>query len=161
MSLLPRTTLHSDSEQFIYNLEPGRRPGPGLRKLEGAKRTRGKADNPGSRVGSRSSKKDTGNKGKRALLCKPSRDEDSHKPILAVMLDQGLAKKDTGNKGKRALLCKPRELLCKPSRDVDSCKPFLAVMLNQGSAGKDTGEKGIVMQTGQIYTETESRACKE
>ncbi len=28
----------------------------------------------------------------RALLCKPSRDVDSRKPILAVILDQGLAK---------------------------------------------------------------------
>jgi hypothetical protein len=74
---------------------------------------------------------------------------DSCKLTLAVVLDQGLAKKDTGNKGKRALLCKP-------SCDVDSRKPFLAVMLNQGSAEKDTGEKGIVTQTGQIYTETES-----
>jgi hypothetical protein len=44
---------------------------------------------------------------------------------------------------------------------VDSRKPFLAVMLNQGLAKRDTGEmgiimqtKGIVMQTGQIYTET-------
>jgi hypothetical protein len=39
---------------------------------------------------------------------------------------------------------------------VDSRKPFLAVMLNQGSAKRDTGEKGIVMQTGQVYTETDS-----
>ncbi len=44
MSLLPRTTLHSDSEQFIYNLDAGRRPGPGLRKLKEAQRMRGKAD---------------------------------------------------------------------------------------------------------------------
>jgi hypothetical protein len=96
MSLLPRATLHSDSEQFIYNLDAGRRPGPGLRKLEGAKRTRGKADNPDSRAGSRSSKKGSG---KRALLCKPSRDEDSRKLILTVVLDQGLAKKVQETKG--------------------------------------------------------------
>ncbi len=49
----------------------------------------------------------------------------------------------------------PRALLCKPSHDVDSRKLILAVVLDQGSAEKDTGEKGIVMQTGQIYTETE------
>ena len=36
MCLLPRATLHSDSEQFIYNLDAGRRPGPGLRKPEGS-----------------------------------------------------------------------------------------------------------------------------
>jgi hypothetical protein len=44
MSLLPRTTLHSDSEQFIYNwmLEDDQDLDEG--KLEEAQRTRGKAD---------------------------------------------------------------------------------------------------------------------
>ncbi len=65
---------------------------------------RGKADNPDSRVRSRSSKKGSGNKGhcyanQRALLCKPSRDEDSRKLTLAVVLDQGLAKKTQETKG--------------------------------------------------------------
>ena len=96
---------------------------------EEAKRTRGKAEKPGSRVGSRSSKEDTG---KRALLCKPSRDVDSRKP---------------------------RALLCKPSRDVDSRKLILAVTLDQGPA-KKTQEKEHCMQIGRIYTETESQACK-
>jgi hypothetical protein len=44
MSLLPRTTLHSDSEQFIYNwmLEDDLDPDRGNWKEP--KRTRGKAD---------------------------------------------------------------------------------------------------------------------
>jgi hypothetical protein len=52
--------LRSDSEQFIYNwmLEDDL----GLDNRKEAKRTRGKADNPGSHVGSRSSKEDTGEK---------------------------------------------------------------------------------------------------
>ncbi len=74
--------------------------------------------NPGSHVGSRSSKEDTGNKGKRTLLCKPS-------------------------------------------RDVDSRKTFQAVMLNQGSAEKTQEKKGIVIETGQIYTETGFWACQK
>ncbi len=121
-----------------------------MRKTEGAKPTRGKADNPDSRVRSRSSKKGSGNK--RALLCKPSRDEDSRKLILSVMLDQGLAKK--AQETKRALLCKPRALLCKPSRDEDSRKLTLTVVPDQGLAKKAQETKGIVMQIGQIYTET-------
>jgi hypothetical protein len=80
------------------------------------------------------------------LLCKPSRDVDSRKSTLSVVLDQGQQER----------LREQRALLCKPSRDVDSRKPFLAVMLNQGSAKRDTGEQGIVMQTGQIYMETDS-----
>jgi hypothetical protein len=65
MCLLPRATLHSDSEQFIYNwmLEDDLGLDRGNRKE--AKWTRGKAENPGSRAGSRSSKKDTG---KRAFM---------------------------------------------------------------------------------------------
>ncbi len=47
MSLIPRTTLHSDSEQFIYNLDAGRRPGPGLRKLEEAQRKTGQRKSRG------------------------------------------------------------------------------------------------------------------
>jgi hypothetical protein len=43
--------------------------------------------------------KDTGNKGKRALLCKPSRDVDSRKLFLAVMLTQGSTEKRHGRKG--------------------------------------------------------------
>jgi hypothetical protein len=42
-------------------------------------------------------KKGSGKQG--ALLCKPSRDEDSRKLILSVMLDQGLAKKAQKTKG--------------------------------------------------------------
>jgi hypothetical protein len=37
------------------------------------------------------------------LLCKPSRDVDSRKPFLAVMLNQGSAKE---TQEKQALLCK-------------------------------------------------------
>jgi hypothetical protein len=51
---------------------------------------RGKADNPVSRARSRSAKKAQGTK--RALLCKLSRDKDSRKLILSVMLDQGRQK---------------------------------------------------------------------
>ncbi len=47
----------------------------------------------------------------RALLCKPSRDVDSCKSILAVMLDQGLAKK-TQEKGH---LCKPDGYTWRPN----------------------------------------------
>ncbi len=63
MSLLPRATLHSDSEQFIYNwmLEDDLDLDRGNRK--GAKRTRGKADNPDSRARSRSAKKAQETKG--------------------------------------------------------------------------------------------------
>jgi hypothetical protein len=79
-------------------------------------------------------------------LCKPSRDVDSRKLVLAVMLDQGSAKETQA----RGHLCKPsrdvdsrkhRALLCKPSRDEDSCKSILAVTLDQGLA-KKTQEKG-------------------
>jgi hypothetical protein len=35
----------------------------------------------------------------RALLCKPSRDVDSRKPFLTVMLNQGSAEGDTGETG--------------------------------------------------------------
>jgi hypothetical protein len=82
----------------------------------------------------------------RGPLCKPSRDTDSRKLVLAVMMDQGPAK-ETQAKGH---LCKPsrdvdsrkpRALLCKPSHDEDSCKLILAVMLDQGLA-KKTQEKG-------------------
>ncbi len=71
----------------------------------------------------------------RALLCKPSRDEDSRKL--------------------RALLCKPsrdedsrklRALLCKPSRDEDSRKLILSVMLDQGRQRRLRIQTGIVMQ---------------
>jgi hypothetical protein len=142
MRLLQWAALRRDREQFIYNwmlednldLEQG--------SWKDAKQTRGKTDKPGSHVGSRSGKEDTG---KRAL-CKPSRDTDSRRLVLAVMLDQGPAR-ETQAKGH---LCKPsrdvdsrkpRALLCKPSRDVDSCKLILAVMLDQGLA-KKTQEKG-------------------
>ncbi len=47
----------------------------------------------------------------RALLCKPSRDVDSRKLILAVVLDQGLAKK-TQEKGHS---CKPDGYTRKPN----------------------------------------------
>ncbi len=79
-------------------------------------------------------------------MCKPSRDTDSRKLVLAVMLDQGPAK-ETQAKGHLCIPSrdvdsrKPRALLCKPSRDVDSCKLILAVMLDQGLA-KRTQEKG-------------------
>ncbi len=51
MCLLPRATLHSDSEQFIYNwmLEDDLGLDWGNRKE--AKRMRGKADNPVSIAG--------------------------------------------------------------------------------------------------------------
>jgi hypothetical protein len=93
MRLSALAAIRRDREQFIYNwiLEDDLDLDEGDQKE--AKRTRGKADKP------------------RALLCKPSCDEDSRKP--------------------RALLCKPRRdedsrkpraLLCKPSRDEDSHK---------------------------------------
>jgi hypothetical protein len=83
MSLLPRTTLHSDSEKFIYNWMLEDDLDLDLRKLEEAQRTRGKGDKsrdkvftqaiigkhlcPSSRVESRFSRKNTGGiKGKRA-----------------------------------------------------------------------------------------------
>jgi hypothetical protein len=46
------------------------------------------------------------------LLCKPSRDVDSRKLFLSVMLDQGRQRR----------LRKQTALLCKPSRDEDSRK---------------------------------------
>ncbi len=85
------------------------------------------------------------------MLCKSSRDVDSCKPTLSVMLDQGQQKR----------LRKQRALLCKSSHDVDSRKVTLSVILDQGLAKKAQETKDIVMQTGRIYMETESRACKE
>ncbi len=63
MRLLPRATLHSDSEQFIYNwmLEDDLDLDWGNWKE--AKRTRGKTDNPVSRARSRSAKKAQESKG--------------------------------------------------------------------------------------------------
>ncbi len=49
----------------------------------------------------------------RALLYKPSRDEDSRKLTLAVVLDQGPAKKT--QETKRALLCKTDRYIRKPN----------------------------------------------
>ena len=57
-------------------------------------------------------------------LCKPSRDEDSHKP---------------------------RALLCKPSRDVDSRK--LRALLCKPSRDRDSHKPRAFMQIGRIYTE--------
>jgi hypothetical protein len=50
-----------------------------------------RANYPGSHAESRFSRKET--QEKRALLCKLSRDEDSRKPFLAVMPNQGLAER--------------------------------------------------------------------
>ncbi len=102
MRLLPLAALRHDREQFIYNwmLEDDLDLDEGDWKE--AKRTRGKADKP------------------RALLFKPSRDEDSRKP---------------------------RALLCKPSRDKDSRKLVLSVMLDQGRQRRLRMQTGIVMQT--------------
>ncbi len=105
MCLLPRATLHSDSEQFIYNWMLEDDLGLDWGNWKEAKCTRGKADNPVSRARSRSAKKAQET---RALLCKPSRDVDSRKITLSVMLDQGQQKS----------LREQRALLCKPSRDV-------------------------------------------
>ncbi len=90
MCLLPRATLYSDSEQFIYNwmLEDDLGLDWGDRKE--AKQTRGKADNPVSRARSRSAKKAQGTKG---IYANQSRDVDSRKLILSVMLDQGRQKR--------------------------------------------------------------------
>jgi hypothetical protein len=62
-----------------------------------------------------------GNKGKRALLCKPSCDVDSHKPFLAVMLNQGSVEK---TQEERALLCKADRYIRKPNLELvrDSSK---------------------------------------
>ncbi len=48
------------------------------------------------------------------MLCKPSRDVDLRKIILAVVLDQGLAKK-TQEKG---IVCKPDRYIQKPNLEL-------------------------------------------
>jgi hypothetical protein len=78
----------------------------------------------------------------RALLCKPSRDEDSLKLILSVVLDQGRQKR----------LIKQRALLCKPSRDEDSRKLNPVSRARSKSAKKAQVQRAF-MQIGRIYTE--------
>jgi hypothetical protein len=50
----------------------------------------------------------------RALLCKPSRDVDSRKLTLAVVLDQGLAKR----RRKKGIVCKPDRYIRKPNLEL-------------------------------------------
>ncbi len=112
MSLLPQATLHSDSEQFIYNwmLEDDLDLDWG--NWKGAKRTRGKADkvvertprnyignslHPGSRVGSRSGRKKTQEQRKKGIMQTKSWWGFTQK-FPAVMLNQGWAEKRHGRK---------------------------------------------------------------
>ncbi len=103
MSLLPRTTLHSDSEQFIYywmlegdlGLDWGNRKEPNGRAEKRTTLTVVLVQGLAKRL-----RKQRALLCKpRALLCKPSRDEDSRKLTLTVVLDQGLAKKAQETKG--------------------------------------------------------------
>jgi hypothetical protein len=109
MSLLPRTTLHSDSEQFIYNWmleddldldeetgkEPNRREEKRTKSWKGLNaNTISNSLYPGSRAGSRSGRKKTQETKEKDT----SRDEDSRKPFPAVMLNQGLTEKRHGRK---------------------------------------------------------------
>jgi hypothetical protein len=57
------------------------------------------ADNGADNGGQRSGQKLWHGFTQWALLCKPSRDVDSRKPFLAVMLNQGSAKGDIGETG--------------------------------------------------------------
>ncbi len=123
MSLLPRATLHSDSELFIYNWMLEDDPDLDWGNQKEAIRTRGKVDNPVSRARSRSAKKAQGTKG---IVMQTKSWCGFMQTNLSVVLDQVRQKR----------LRWQRALLCKTSRDVDSRKLTLSVVLDQGPAKK-------------------------
>ncbi len=159
MSLLPRTTLHSDSEQFIYNwmleddldLDWGNWKEPNGREEKRTKSWKGLHANtisnslyPGSRAESRSGRKKT----QEIKEKDTSRDEDSRKSFPAVMLNQGLAKKRHGRKGQTKSWWGFTQTI--PGSHVES-----------RFDRKETREKKGIRQIGRIYTETELWVIKE
>ncbi len=108
MRLLPLAALRRDREQFIYNwmLEDNL----DLGRLEGSKRTRGKADKPRALLCKPS--RDVDSRKPRALLCKPSRDEDLRKLVLSVMPDQGRQK---GLRYKKGIYANRTDIYGKPN----------------------------------------------
>ncbi len=147
MCLLPRATLHSDSEQFIHNwmLEDDLGLDWGNRKE--ARRTRGKTDNPVSHARSRSAKKAQGTKG---IYANQSWDVDSRKLFLSVMLDQGR---------QRRLRKQTGIVMQKKSWCGFTQTKILSVVLDQGRQ-KGLRYKGHLCKSDGYTRRTESRACK-
>ncbi len=147
MCLLPRATLHSNSEQFIYNwmLEDDLDLDWGNRKE--AKWTRGKTDNPVSHARSRSAKKAQRTKG---IYANQSRDVDSRKLFLSVMLDRGQQRRLRKQTG----IVMQTKLWCGFTRTKT-----LSVVPDQGRQ-KGLRYKRHLCKSDGYTRRTESRACK-
>ncbi len=143
MSLSSWAALRSDSEQFIYNWMLEDDLGLDWGNRMEAKRTREKAENPGSHAGSRSSKEDTGKK--RALLCKLKLWCGFMQTIPGSHAESRFSKKETQEQ---------RALLCNKSWWGFTQTKILSVMLDQGRQ-KGLRYKLAFMQIGRTYTENQ------